>query len=80
MSILWTCRLGKDFSLNSKSGLLRCAVCQADETPSEGLSINSGPYFSPATKPWEGPFLCSNCRRKKDAMEGKRCGKPAVTA
>ncbi|XP_052181716.1 probable protein phosphatase 2C 5 isoform X2 [Diospyros lotus] len=73
-------RLGKDFSLNSKSGLLRCAVCQADETPSEGLSINSGRYFSPASKPWEGPFLCSNCRRKKDAMEGKRCGKPAVTA
>ncbi|KAL7003130.1 hypothetical protein U1Q18_004287 [Sarracenia purpurea var. burkii] len=71
-SAMLTERLGKDFPLDSSSGLLRCAVCQADQTPSEGLSVNSGPYFSPASKPWEGPFLCSNCRKKKDAMEGKR--------
>ncbi|KAJ0080134.1 hypothetical protein Patl1_22306 [Pistacia atlantica] len=64
-------RLGKDFPLNS-SGLFRCAVCQVDQPPSDGLSVNSGPFFSPSSKPWEGPFLCSNCRRKKDAMEGKR--------
>ncbi|KAK6119053.1 hypothetical protein DH2020_047203 [Rehmannia glutinosa] len=30
-----------------------------------------------ASKPWEGPFLCASCRRKKDAMEGK---KAALTA
>lgn len=69
-------RLGKDFPLNSNSGLLRCAVCQSDQTPNDGLSLNSGPYFSPASKPWEGPFLCSNCRKKKDAMEGKRPTRP----
>ncbi|KAJ4719377.1 Phosphatase 2C family protein [Melia azedarach] len=72
-------RLGKDFPLNTSSGLFRCAVCQVDQPPSDGLSINSGPYFSPTSKPWEGPFLCANCRRKKDAMEGKRPTTPIVT-
>ncbi|KAK6159848.1 hypothetical protein DH2020_003229 [Rehmannia glutinosa] len=65
-------RLGKDFPLDSNSGLFRCAICQVDQPPSEGLSVNSGPFFSPASKPWEGPFLCASCRRKKDAMEGKK--------
>ncbi|KAL4556234.1 hypothetical protein LXL04_038878 [Taraxacum kok-saghyz] len=35
----------------------RCAVCQADEVASDDVA---------------GPMLCSKCRRKKDAMEGKR--------
>ncbi|KAJ0013458.1 hypothetical protein Pint_19727 [Pistacia integerrima] len=70
-------RLGKDFPLNS-SGLFRCAVCQVDQPPSDGLSVNSGPFFSPSSKPWEGPFLCANCRRKKDAMEGKRPSRATV--
>ncbi|CAN4108859.1 unnamed protein product [Withania somnifera] len=73
-------RLGKDFPLDSSSGLFRCAVCQVDQPPSEGLSVNSGPFFSPASKPWEGPFLCATCRRKKDAMEGKRPSRPTITA
>ncbi|KAL8540888.1 hypothetical protein ACS0TY_002218 [Phlomoides rotata] len=73
-------RLGKEFPLDSNSGLFRCAICQVDQPPSEGLSVNSGPYFSPASKPWEGPFLCANCRKKKDAMEGKRSSAPTVTA
>lgn len=71
-------RLGRDFPSNASSGLFRCAVCQVDQPPSDGLSVNSGPYFSPTSKPWEGPFLCANCRRKKDAMEGKRPGIPTV--
>ncbi|KAK4595557.1 hypothetical protein RGQ29_013866 [Quercus rubra] len=73
-------RLGKDFPANTNSGLFRCAVCQVDQAPADGLSVNSGPFFSPASKPWEGPFLCANCRKKKDAMEGKRAGIPTVTA
>ncbi|KAM3704664.1 hypothetical protein ACB098_03G022900 [Castanea mollissima] len=71
-------RLGKDFPSNTNSGLFRCAVCQVDQAPADGLSVNSGPFFSPASKPWEGPFLCANCRKKKDAMEGKRAGIPTV--
>ncbi|KAH7574655.1 hypothetical protein JRO89_XS03G0327200 [Xanthoceras sorbifolium] len=71
-------RLGTDFPLNTSSGLFRCAVCQVDQPPGDGLSVNSGPFFSPASKPWEGPFLCTNCRRKKDAMEGKRSSLPTM--
>ncbi|TXG65439.1 hypothetical protein EZV62_006714 [Acer yangbiense] len=65
-------RLGKEFPLSTSSGLFKCAVCQVDQPAGDGLSVNSRPFFSPASKPWEGPFLCTNCRRKKDAMEGKR--------
>jgi hypothetical protein len=75
-SFQWKCRLGKDFPLSARSGLVRCAVCQVDQPPGDGLSVNSGPFFSPASKPWEGPFLCTNCRKKKDAMEGKRRADP----
>lgn len=71
-------RLGKDLTLDTNSGLFRCAVCQVDQPPADGLSVNSGPFFSPASKPWEGPFLCSNCRKKKDAMEGKRPSIPTM--
>ncbi|KAJ9557212.1 hypothetical protein OSB04_011826 [Centaurea solstitialis] len=53
-------RLGKDLALNSNSGMFRCAVCQVDHDD------------VPSSQPWEGPMLCSKCRRKKDAMEGKR--------
>uniref|UniRef100_A0A7N0TFK2 protein-serine/threonine phosphatase n=1 Tax=Kalanchoe fedtschenkoi TaxID=63787 RepID=A0A7N0TFK2_KALFE len=65
-------RLGKDTPVDANSGLLRCAVCQADEQPSDDLSINSDTLFSSATQPPEGPFLCTICRKKRDAMEGKR--------
>uniref|UniRef100_A0A7N0UFG4 protein-serine/threonine phosphatase n=3 Tax=Kalanchoe fedtschenkoi TaxID=63787 RepID=A0A7N0UFG4_KALFE len=66
-------RLGKDTPVDANSGgPLRCAVCQADEQPSDDLSINSDPLFSSATQPLEGPFLCTVCRKKRDAMEGKR--------
>ncbi|XP_024966571.1 probable protein phosphatase 2C 5 [Cynara cardunculus var. scolymus] len=58
-------RLGKDLALNSNSGMFRCAVCQADHDDVSGTP-------SSHSQPWEGPMLCSKCRRKKDAMEGKR--------
>ncbi|CAN1354916.1 Probable protein phosphatase 2C 5 [Linum perenne] len=72
-------RLGKDLPLDRNSGLYRCAVCQVDQTPGDGFSVNSGPFFAPGSKPWEGPFLCTKCRKKKDAMEGKRPGRQTVT-
>ncbi|XP_023516112.1 probable protein phosphatase 2C 5 [Cucurbita pepo subsp. pepo] len=72
-------RLGKDFPSDPNSGIFKCAVCQADQPANENLSMNSGPFFSPSSKPWEGPFLCAKCRRKKDAMEGKRPIKPTIT-
>nr|ABK92834.1 unknown [Populus trichocarpa] len=71
-------RLSKYFPANANSGLCRCAVCQVDQTPGDSLSVNSGSFFTPGSKPWEGPFLCSNCQKKKDAMEGKRSSRPTV--
>ncbi|XP_050224379.1 probable protein phosphatase 2C 5 isoform X2 [Mercurialis annua] len=73
-------RLGKDTPLNVNSGLYRCAVCQVDEAPTEILSVNSGSFLSPGSQPWEGPFLCPKCQKKKDAMEGKRPTRPTITA
>ncbi|OMO57977.1 phosphatase 2C (PP2C)-like protein [Corchorus capsularis] len=66
-------RLGNDDSaVQTTSGLFTCAVCQVDLAPSEGISVHAGSIFSTSSKPWQGPFLCADCRNKKDAMEGKR--------
>ncbi|KAJ0038900.1 hypothetical protein Pint_22156 [Pistacia integerrima] len=66
-------RLGNDEpTTQSTSGLFTCAVCQVDLAPSEGISVHAGSIFSTSSKPWQGPFLCADCRNKKDAMEGKR--------
>ena len=69
-----SCRLGSDENSgqSTTSGLFVCAVCQVDLAPSEGMSVHAGGIFSTSSKPWQGPFLCSDCRNKKDAMEGKR--------
>ncbi|CAK9151266.1 unnamed protein product [Ilex paraguariensis] len=66
-------RLGNDdCNSQSTSGLFVCAICQVDLAMSEGISVHAGSIFSTSSKPWQGPFLCSDCRNKKDAMEGKR--------
>lgn len=66
-------RLGPDSNGGrTSSSLFTCAICQVDLEPSEGISVHAGSIFSSSSKPWEGPFLCSDCRDKKDAMEGKR--------
>ncbi|XP_055809674.1 probable protein phosphatase 2C 15 isoform X1 [Solanum dulcamara] len=66
-------RLGSEDSNGpSMSGLFICAVCQVDLAASEGISVHAGSIFSTSSKPWQGPFLCADCRNKKDAMEGKR--------
>ncbi|WVY97003.1 hypothetical protein V8G54_029154 [Vigna mungo] len=79
-SAMLTERLGKDFPSSTNSGMFRCAVCQADQPSGDGISVNTGSFFSPVSKPWEGPFLCTNCQKKKDAMEGKRSSRPSETA
>ncbi|KAK4765404.1 hypothetical protein SAY86_026494 [Trapa natans] len=66
-------RLGThDSTAQSRPGLFTCEVCQVDLAPSEGISVHAGSIFSTSSKPWQGPFLCGDCRNKKDAMEGKR--------
>ncbi|KQK04501.1 probable protein phosphatase 2C 3 isoform X2 [Brachypodium distachyon] len=65
-------RLGNHSSGRRTSSLFTCAICQVDLDPSEGISVHAGSKFSSSSKPWQSPFLCSDCRDKKDAMEGKR--------
>jgi hypothetical protein len=69
----FTSRLGNDSNGGrTSSSLFTCAICQVDLEPSDGISVHAGSIFSSSSKPWEGPFLCSDCQDKKDAMEGKR--------
>ncbi|KAI9088669.1 hypothetical protein K1719_029783 [Acacia pycnantha] len=63
---------GNSGESSSTSGIFVCAVCQIDLASSEGISVHAGSIFSTTSKPWQGPFLCADCRNKKDAMEGKR--------
>ncbi|KAK6157647.1 hypothetical protein DH2020_011895 [Rehmannia glutinosa] len=65
-------RLGHDEPNAQTTGFFVCAVCQANLAPNEGISVHAGSIFSTSSKPWQGPFLCADCRNKKDAMEGKR--------
>eukprot|EP00250_Pteridium_aquilinum_P015460 c22592_g2_i1 orf=571-1884(-) len=59
-------RLGSDLS----SGVFNCAICQIHITLSEGISVHAGSFFSMTNRTLEGPFLCTTCKLKKDAMEG----------
>lgn len=53
--------------------LFMCAVCQVEIKPGEGISIHSGSSSNPEKlRPWDGPFLCTSCQEKREAMEGKR--------
>ena len=70
---LCSCRLGRNLSLKAASPPSRCAICQVDQEPFEGLmEENGGSHCSSPYAPWGGPYLCLECRKKKDAMEGKR--------
>lgn len=60
-------RLGSD-----PSGLFNCAVCQINIALSDGISVHAGSFFSMTNRTLEGPFLCTSCKSKKDAMEGKQ--------
>lgn len=66
-------RLGRNLSLKATSAPLRCAICQVDQEPFESMMTEKGgSYCSSPCAPWGGPYLCLECRKKKDAMEGKR--------
>lgn len=56
-----------------------CAVCQVEIKPGEGISIHEGESDSGKFRPWDGPFLCSSCQEKKEAMEGKRSSGVLIT-
>uniref|UniRef100_J3LMZ5 protein-serine/threonine phosphatase n=1 Tax=Oryza brachyantha TaxID=4533 RepID=J3LMZ5_ORYBR len=62
--------LGRNFPSKANP---RCAICQVDQAQFEDLvADNGGGCCSAPSAQWSGPYLCSDCRKKKDAMEGKR--------
>jgi len=66
------CRLDTKYPLCKMFKLFICAVCQVEIKPDEGISIHVGSSDFGKLRPWDGPFLCSSCQEKKEAMEGKR--------
>ncbi|KAL2583549.1 hypothetical protein AAZX31_14G079400 [Glycine max] len=65
-------RLDTKYPVCNMFKLFICAVCQVEIKPGEGISIHEGAPNSRKFRPWDGPFLCSSCQEKKEAMEGKR--------
>ncbi|THF96667.1 hypothetical protein TEA_000854 [Camellia sinensis var. sinensis] len=65
-------RLDTKYPICNMFKLFMCAVCLVEMKPGDGISIHAGGSNSGKLRPWDGPFLCSNCQEKKDAMEGKR--------
>lgn len=59
--------------------LFICAVCQVEIKPGEGISIHEGAPNPLKLRPWDGPFLCSSCQEKKEAMEGKGASGALIT-
>ncbi|GJN08109.1 hypothetical protein PR202_ga26000 [Eleusine coracana subsp. coracana] len=72
-------RLSQNLQTNANLPPFRCAICQVDQGPFEDLMTDSVGVCCPApSTPWTGPYLCSGCRKKKDAMEGKRSSRAAT--
>ncbi|KAL0360818.1 UNVERIFIED_CONTAM: putative protein phosphatase 2C 12 [Sesamum radiatum] len=65
-------RLDSKYPICNIFKLFICAICQVEIKPGEGISIHMGTTDSRKLRPWDGPFLCSSCQEKKEAMEGKR--------
>ncbi|KAI8539073.1 hypothetical protein RHMOL_Rhmol09G0152700 [Rhododendron molle] len=64
-----------DYEVMECSGrMFICAVCQVDLALSEGISVHAGEsisvhagsIFSMSSKPWQGPFLCTDCMPWKE--------------
>ncbi|KAK4352072.1 hypothetical protein RND71_027590 [Anisodus tanguticus] len=65
-------RLDAKYPVCNMFKLFICAVCQVDIKPGQGISIHAGSSNTRSSRPWDGPFLCSSCQEKKEAMEGRR--------
>ncbi|KAL1315655.1 hypothetical protein HN51_042380 [Arachis hypogaea] len=65
-------RLDTKYPLCNMFKLFMCAVCQVEIKPGEGVSIFEGAPNPRKLRPWDGPFLCTSCQDKKEAMEGKK--------
>ncbi|KAK8571336.1 hypothetical protein V6N13_103463 [Hibiscus sabdariffa] len=65
-------RLHAKYPVCNMFKLFMCAICQVELKPGEGISVHAGTSNTVKLRQWDGPFLCSSCQAKKEAMEGKR--------
>ncbi|KAG5613121.1 hypothetical protein H5410_024402 [Solanum commersonii] len=65
-------RLDAKYPVCNMFKLFICAICQVEIKPGQGVSIHAGSSNTRSSRPWDGPFLCSSCQEKKEAMEGRR--------
>ncbi|XP_006651470.1 probable protein phosphatase 2C 12 [Oryza brachyantha] len=65
-------RLKINYPAGNMFKLHDCAVCQLEMKPGEGISVHGNVPRHSRVDPWGGPFLCSSCQLKKEAMEGKQ--------
>lgn len=66
-------RLAERLGLDPSLGILNCAICEINMTFIDGISVHAGSVFSMTNRTLEGPFLCTSCKAKKDAMKGSQC-------
>ncbi|KAF3683457.1 putative protein phosphatase 2C 15 [Capsicum annuum] len=71
-SALLSDRLDTKYPVCNMFKLFICAVCQIEIKPGQGVSIHAGASNTRSSRPWDGPFLCTSCQEKKEAMEGRR--------
>ncbi|KAK8489379.1 hypothetical protein V6N11_082708 [Hibiscus sabdariffa] len=65
-------RLHAKYPVCNMFKLFMCAICQVELKPGEGISVHAGTSNTVKLRQWDGPFLCSSCQAKKEAMEGKK--------
>lgn len=71
-SALLSERFETKYPLCNMFKLFMCAVCQVEIKPGQGISVHEGAPNARKPRPWDGPFLCLSCQKKKEAMEGKQ--------
>ncbi|EPS58059.1 hypothetical protein M569_16756, partial [Genlisea aurea] len=71
-SALLSERLDSKYPICNMFKLFVCAICQLRLKPGEGVSVHYRTSNPKKLRSWHGPFLCSTCHEKKEAMEGKK--------
>ncbi|GAQ91594.1 Putative protein phosphatase 2C family protein [Klebsormidium nitens] len=70
-------RLGRGMETSVHAGgSILCSICKTDLTPG-GVSVHAGSIFAAGPIPWQGPFICANCKRE---AQGGGAGSPPTPA
>jgi len=70
VAVDFSSRLGAESSVHAGNELIVCSVCRSNIQLASGISVHAGSLFSPTSRLWERPLLCSSCKRE-GGMEDK---------